>query len=169
MLQGMAASPNSTASWRERADRIAQGFWQPQPLAHVSKAEPEAYRHGTLGHSEPFTIFLCISGSCGHLTGCNYNSITAKACSTVGVCACMAAADRVWQLQAHHDLHVHSFISSEISLYLETSSCATQSPAEAPSARRVRLGDARLLERIQALEAELSEMDVVADELESRG
>ena len=41
-----------------------------------------------------------------------------------------------------------------------------QSPAEAPSARRVRLGDARLLERIQALEAELSEMDVVADELE---
>ena len=42
-----------------------------------------------------------------------------------------------------------------------------QSPAEVPSARRVRLGDARLLERIQALEAELSEMDVVADELEA--
>ena len=42
-----------------------------------------------------------------------------------------------------------------------------QSPAEVHNTRRVRLGDARLLERIQALEAELSEMDAVADELEA--
>ena len=42
-----------------------------------------------------------------------------------------------------------------------------QSPSERPSSGRLRLGDARLLERLQQLEAELSEMDTCADELEA--
>ena len=42
-----------------------------------------------------------------------------------------------------------------------------QSPTERPSSRRMRLGDARLLERVHELEAELLEMDACADELEA--
>ena len=42
-----------------------------------------------------------------------------------------------------------------------------QSPSERPSSGRVRLGDARLLERVHGLEVELSEMDACADELEA--
>ena len=37
MLQGMAASPTGTASWRERADRIAQGFCSPTPWPMAAK------------------------------------------------------------------------------------------------------------------------------------
>ena len=47
------------------------------------------------------------------------------------------------------------------------SSCSVQSPSEMPSSGRVRLGDARLLERVHELEVELSEMDACADELEA--
>ena len=42
-----------------------------------------------------------------------------------------------------------------------------QGPSERPSSGRVRLGDARLLERVHELEVELSEMDACADELEA--
>ena len=52
-------------------------------------------------------------------------------------------------------------------LPLDWNAYALQSPSERPSSGRMRLGDARLLERVQALEAELSEMDACADELEA--
>jgi hypothetical protein len=69
------------------------GLLQPHALARGSKAEPEAYRHGTLGHSKPVTICLSISGSCGSLT---HDTMTTQLLqSTVGVYVCMAASKHV--------------------------------------------------------------------------